>query len=246
LSLQIRKYRYSGYVYDLTTRTHHNFYAGSINVHNCAKKRYVIRVHDSEGVRFAEPQLKIMGSEAIRSSTPKVCREMIREAMDIILTKDEQSVQEYIRKCREKFYTLSFEDVAFPRSVNLYKRSSNDQGGDAATPYADASSIYAKSTPIQVKGALLYNHWINKLGLGNVYETINDGEKIKFCYLKMPNKIRDKVIACPGILPPELMLDQAIDYETQFEKAFINPITHLLDAVGWTVEKKATLEGLFG
>jgi DNA polymerase elongation subunit (family B) len=210
-----------------------------------AKKRYIMNVWDSEGVRYNEPKLKMMGIEAIRSSTPAACRDYIKETLKLVMSTDEKTVQKYIEKIREEFNTLPYERIAFPRGVNLTTRKNSPNGGSYVESYADSKTIYKKATPIQVKGALLYNHYLKQLGLDKLYEEVKDGEKIKFCYLLVPNPIHDKVIACPSDLPDEFGLNKYIDYNTQFEKGYLDPINVILDVVGWTAEHQMTLEGFF-
>lgn len=210
-----------------------------------AKKRYIMNVYDSEGVRYSEPKLKMMGIEAIRSSTPGVCRDYIKNTLELIMKGDESLVQNYIEEIRKEFYQLPFEKVAFPRSVNFTTWKTTNDGRKYPDTYADAANIYKKGTPIQVKGALLYNHYLDKYNMTKKYELINDGEKIRFSYLRLPNPIRDTVISCPDILPKELGLDSYIDYEKQFIKGYLDPIEVILHVIGWTSEKKSTLEDFF-
>jgi DNA polymerase elongation subunit (family B) len=197
------------------------------------KKHYVLNVHNSEGVQYKEPKLKMMGIEAVRSSTPAVCREMFKDTLKVILEKDEISTQNYIRELRDKFKHLPIEDIAFPRSVNRLPF------------YKDSVTLFKKGTPIQVRAALKYNYYIDQYQLNNKYEKIYSGEKIKFCYLKQPNKVQSNVIAFPQILPEEFSVREHVDYDTQFEKAFVEPVKSILDAVGWDVEPRATLEAFF-
>ena len=211
-----------------------------------AKKRYIMNVYDSEGVRFEEPELKMMGIEAIRSSTPAVLRTYIKNTLHKIMNEDEQSVQKYIAEIRKEFFALPFEDVAFPRGINFMKTIKGPNGGVYTESYADKDTIYKKATPLQVKGALLYNHYLNKYNLQKKYQSINDGEKIRFCYLKLPNPIRYKVIACPDTLPKEFGLDSYIDYEMQFVKGYLDPINVILHTIDWTHEKRNTIEDFFG
>jgi len=198
-----------------------------------AKKRYILNVWDSEGVRYEEPKLKMMGIEAVKSSTPAPCRKMIKDALNIMMSGTEEDVIKFIDDSRVQFKKMPPEDIAFPRTVsNVNKHKST-------------SSIYAKGTPIHARGALLYNHHIKDKKLDNKYSLINNGEKIKFCYLKKPNWIHENVISFISDFPTELDLDKSIDYELQFEKAFVEPVKVILDAIGWNVEKVVNLELFF-
>jgi DNA polymerase elongation subunit (family B) len=198
-----------------------------------AKKRYILNVWDSEGVRYEQPKLKIMGLEAVKSSTPAPCRQMIKDALKLIMTKTENDMIDYIEKSRKKFIELSVEEVSFPRTVS-----------DVVKHKAHAT-IYGKGTPIHVRGALLYNHFIKEKKLDKKYAAIQNGEKIKFCYLKLPNPIRENVISYIQEFPKELGLDKYIDYDLQFNKAFLEPMKVILDAIGWRIEKTTTLESFF-
>lgn len=210
-----------------------------------AKKRYIMNVFDEEGVRYTQPKLKMMGIEAIRSSTPAVLRDYIKQTLELLMKGDESVVQKFIADIRTEFNTLPFEKVAFPRSVNFVTWKTKADGGRYPSTWADKATIYKKSTPIQVKGALLYNHYLDKYNLTKKYETINDGEKIKFAYLKKPNPFHDTVISCPDVLPKEFNLDKYIDRDLQFVKGYLDPIEAILNVIGWRSEKIATLEDFF-
>ena len=204
-----------------------------------AKKRYMLNVHDSEGVRYSTPKLKIMGIETSRSSTPQVVRTKLKEMIGIIMSGTESDLISEVNAFRKEFKALSPEDVAFPRGVSNI------------TKYRDSVQIYAKGTPIAVKGALIYNHYINELKLGRKYRKIIDGDKIKFIYLKTPNPLagsygKDHVLSFPNGIPKEFNLTPYIDYDKQFQTSFLDPLASILQAVGWNYEKKASLESFFG
>jgi len=199
-----------------------------------AKKRYILNVWDSEGVRYDEPKLKIMGIEAVKSSTPAPCRKMIKDALKLMMEGTEEDVIDFIDDAREKFKQMPPEDIAFPRTVSDVKK------------HKSFSTIYAKGTPIHVRGALLFNYYIKENKLDNKYSLINNGEKIKFIYLKKANPIRENVISFISDFPTEIGIDKYIDYELQFQKAFLDPVKVILDAVGWNVEKVVNLELFFG
>jgi len=198
-----------------------------------AKKRYILNVWDSEGVRYSEPKLKIMGIEAVKSSTPAPCRKMIKDALKLMMTGTEDEVIDFIESSRSKFKKLSPEEIAFPRSVS------------DVVKYQSSASIYAKGTPIHVRGALLFNHYVKQNKLTNKYSLIQNGEKIKFCYLKKPNSIYENVISFIQEFPKELNLQQYVDYDLQFEKSFLEPLKTILDSIGWKVEKTSSLESFF-
>jgi len=199
-----------------------------------AKKRYILNVHNNEGVQYAEPKLKIMGIEAIKSSTPSACRDALKNLFKVIISGSETKTQKAIQEFKEYFSSLPPEQVAFPRGANDISKWSRSRG-----------ELYTKGTPIHIRGAILYNHYLKDKDLSKKYTTINNGEKVKFCYLKMPNPIRENVIAFPDYLPPELQLHDYINYDLQFEKTFLDPITPILEAVGWTAESKVSLEDFF-
>ena len=199
-----------------------------------AKKRYILNAWDIEGVRFQEPKLKVMGIEAVKSSTPGACRDKIKECLKVIMNNDEEDAQEFIAQFREEFNELPIEDIAFPRGCNGINK------------WANQTSIYSKGTPIHVRGALLYNYHNTKQRLTHKYPLIQDGEKIKFIYLKTPNKISENVISFPNTFPKEFGLDKQVDYELQFNKSFLEPIKVIMDTIGWKPEKIASLEFLFG
>jgi DNA polymerase elongation subunit (family B) len=198
-----------------------------------AKKHYILNIWNNEGVAYAEPKVKVVGIEAVRSSTPQACREKIKQCLKVIMGKTEDDVIKFIAQFRDEFVKMSYEEVAFPR------------GCKGLSEYADRDSIYKKGTPIQVRGALLYNHHVKQKKLSTKYELIKEGDKIKFCYMKLPNPIRENVVASLGALPPELGLETYIDYELQYSKAFVEPLKTILDAIGWRTEKKASIESFF-
>jgi hypothetical protein len=198
-----------------------------------AKKRYILNVYNNEGVQYAEPQMKVMGLEMVKSSTPSSIRDKMKEVIKLMVTGTEDDVQEFIANFRTEFRTLPIEEISFPRSVNGLKT------------YTDKAQIYTKGTPIHVKGALLYNYLLNKHNLSNKYPKVQEGEKLKFTYLIQPNPINDTVISYPTRLPTEFGLDNYIDYELQFEKAFLDPIKIILDCMNWQSEKTSSLADFF-
>lgn len=194
------------------------------------KKHYILNVHNSEGVQYAEPQLKIMGIEAIKSSTPEVCREKMKELFKTIMNGSESDVQKYIKQFKREFRKLSPHEVAMPRGVTSVRE------------YEDKNTIYKKGTPQNSRAAIMYNYRVKQLGLDKRLELITDGSKMKFVHLKLPNPIKENVIGFIGYMPEELGLHEYIDYNTQFEKTFVDPMKSVLEAIGWSVEERVSLE----
>jgi DNA polymerase elongation subunit (family B) len=198
------------------------------------KKMYILNAWNVEGVQYTEPKLKLQGIEAVRSSTPKACRENIKECLKIIMNGTQDELQKFIQDFREEFITLPFEDVAFPRGVKGLSNYSKDK-----------SQIYGKGTPIHVKGSLIFNHLLKKHEIKNI-PAIQDGDKIRFAYLKVPNPIQETVIAVPDEIPNELKyIDKYIDRETQFNKSFLEPLKSITEVIGWATEKHSNLEDFF-
>ena len=194
-----------------------------------AKKRYMLNVHNSEGVQYDEPKMKIMGIETTRSSTPMVVRQKLKDAIKLVLTGTEEQVIDFVANFKQEFKEYSPDQIAFPRGCNNINT------------YIDESTIYRKSTPIAVKGALIYNHYLKKMKLQSKYHKVNEGDKVKFLYLAVPNPFKDKVISFPGSAPKEFELDEFADYDKQFSVSFLEPLKNILDKVGWEYEHKATL-----
>ena len=198
-----------------------------------AKKRYILNVWDSEGVRYEEPKLKMMGIEAVKSSTPAPCRLLIKNALKLMMNGTEEDVIDFIDESRKQFKKLPPEEIAFPRTASNVQK------------YKAHSTVYAKGTPIHIRGALLFNHYVKKNKLDNKYSLISNGEKVKFLYLQKPNIIQENVISFIQDFPRELGLEKYVDYDLQFDKSFVEPLKAILDAIGWNVEKTVNLELFF-
>ena len=197
------------------------------------KKNYILNVWDNEGVRYAEPKIKMSGIEAVRTSTPAYCRGAIKNAIEIIMNGEEDEIIKFVEKKRKEFFNLSPEEIAFPRSASNIQK------------FHSSNTIYGKSTPMHIRGCLLYNHYLQQNNLTYKYPLIQNGEKIKYVYLKKPNPIHENVISFIQNFPKELKLDKYVDYDLQFEKSFLDPIRSILDIIGWKTEKVSTLDAFF-
>jgi len=198
-----------------------------------SKKRYFLNVLDNEGVRYASPKLKVMGLEVVKSSTPGIVREKLKKCLSLILDNREDELQEFILNFEEEFKTLPVEDIAFPRGVNGIEK------------YSDSHEGYISGCPIHTKGSIIYNKKLKEMKLDNLYPIVGEGDKIKYTYLKIPNPIHDTVIAFPTELPKEFNIQKYVDYEKQFEKTFLEPVIAILNILGWSSEKRNSIEDFF-
>jgi DNA polymerase elongation subunit (family B) len=196
-----------------------------------AKKRYILNVWDSEGVRYKEPKMKIMGIEAVKSSTPAACREKLKQALPIIMSGDEKMLNTFIQEFREEFMELPPEEIAYPRSCNGVKKFRGD------------SQLFKSGAPIHVKGAILYNFLLEKNKLGNKYVKIQEGDKIRFLHLKQPNIYTSTAFSFMTKVPKELDIHKYIDYDTQYEKAFVEPIKFIAEKINWSIDTSYGTQG---
>ncbi|UTS51975.1 DNA polymerase [Synechococcus phage BUCT-ZZ01] len=198
-----------------------------------AKKKYALRVWNNEGVQYDEPDIKVMGIEVVRSSTPAVIRDWLKESIVYILDGKINELRQYIDQRHQEFTKLDYDKVAFPRGANNLEE------------YSSSATIYAKGCPMQVRGSLLYNHYLTTMELDKIYKPIQEGDKIKYLHLKLPNRVKENVIAYLDELPEEFGINDRIDYETQWEKGFIAPLNNIMEAVKWELEEKSTLDDFF-
>jgi hypothetical protein len=189
-----------------------------------------------EGVRYKEPKLKIMGIEAVKSSTPAPCRAKLKEALKIIMDGDEKMLNTFIQDFREEFMSLPPEDIAYPRSCNGVKK------------FRGTDRLFMKGAPIHVKGAILYNHLVAKNKLGNKYPYIQEGDKVKFLHMQEPNIYQASAFSFITTIPKELDIMGKIDYNQQYEKSFLEPLRVITDKLQWILKNDETgsLEEFFG
>lgn len=199
------------------------------------KKRYCLNIwSEKEGVILKEPKQKIMGLEAVRSTTPEIVRDKMKQCIKLILTSDNKAVIDFIDMSKKDFKTLKPEDIAFPTTVNNLVK------------YSSSLTIYGKGSPIHVKGALIYNDLIKKGKLETKYRTIFEGDKISYLYLMEPNPLHIPSIAFIDELPEEFGVREYVDYDKQFQKSFYEPMKRILEVCGWSTEEVFTIDQFFG
>ena len=89
-----------------------------------------------------------MGMEMVKSSTPTIVRNRMKNLIRLIVSGTEKEVQDFIAEFRQEFGNLPAEDISFPRGCN------------GIANYSDKVTLYTKGTPLHVKGAILYNHYL--------------------------------------------------------------------------------------
>jgi len=184
-------------------------------------------------VKYQEPKLKMMGIEAVKSSTPAPCRRYIKDCLNIIMTGTEEQLITYIEEKRKEHSNLTVEEIAFPRSANNVGK------------FRDPTTLYRKSTPLHIRGSIMFNHWLKEKDVLNKYNAINDGEKIKYVYLLIPNPTGENVMSFINIFPKEFNLNSMVDYDRMFTKGFLDPLQAILTTIGWSTERRNTLESFF-
>ena len=236
---------YNDYVYDLSVEKNHNFLCENVVISNCKKKKYWMIVSDSEGVRhnfdgknLESLYVSVTGLETQRSSTPKVLRDALLKAYKIISFYNEEKLQEFVKQFHKEFLKLKPEEIAFPTSANNIEKFLKEDG-----TYKKGSE---GATPIGVRSAILFNKYIKEMNLENIYTPIQSGEKLKMLVLNEKNPTGENVIGFKDILPPEFGLEQYVDYETNYNKGFLEPLKSVCEAVGWSPVKKYTLDSFFG
>jgi len=226
--LKIEKYEYDGFVYDITTSKHNNFYADGILIHNCGKKKYVMSVLDSEGTRYKEPKVKIMGMESVKSSTPVWSKKFLIDIYKIGLYGNEDEMLDYLDTVRERFDTMDTSSIAIPSGINNIMK------------YMDEDGNYIKGTPKHVKAAITHNKMIEQMDLKKIPK-IQDGDKIKYVQLVDPNPTGEETVAFDGYIPEEFNLEKYIDKDAIFEKSFLKPLRVFIEPIGWKEEKTVDL-----
>jgi DNA polymerase elongation subunit (family B) len=198
-----------------------------------AKKRYALNVYSNEGVVYSEPKIKVTGLEIVKSSSPYLVRTSLKHCIKLILDEEKETLIEYVNNFKQQFYKSSIEEIAFPRGVN------------GLSKYTDSTMLYKKGTPIHVRGSIIFNSILTQKKLDYNYELIKEGDKIKFCYLKLPNPTKENVLSFPEKLPKELDLNKFVDYDLMWEKAFLEPLKSLTEIIGWELEKRNSIEDFF-
>ena len=188
----------------------------------------IVKVLDTKNQRWKSVVWKRLDLQP-----PSYFRDKLYKAYVIIINQTNDDIIDFIEQIKQDTKQQGYLNIAFPRGCNGLQK------------YSNRTKIYWERTPIQVRGALLYNHYVRSNDLTHKYPLIQEGEKIKFLYLKMPNPIGENVISFFNTLPAEFNLDKYVDYKTQFDKSFYDPLSNVLECIGWDTERKVSLMSFF-
>ena len=201
------------------------------------KKHYLGHIVWDEGKFHLDednPELKIKGLEGVKSSTSLYFQEKLADFYKIAMLGTQDDAIKLIDSVKNEYSTLDVEDMGKPIKIRELAKW---------IPQNPDDGIYIKGTHENAKAALIYNHWLHKLGITHDYSEIKEGDAVNLIKLREPNLIRERVIAIPnGIIPKEFMLHNAINLEEQVQKYYIKPVTNILNMLGWTLTET---EGFF-
>ena len=191
-----------------------------------AKKRYAQWIINVEGHTVSK--LDVKGLDVVRSSFPPSFRKfMARVLEDILNDISKTDLDAKILDFKDHMKTLPLLDVMFPvgvKNVRKYTRKSDE-------PFTPRM----KGTPVHVKSALNYNDYLRHQGISKKYQSIGNGEKIKWTYLKN-NALGLDTMAMKGFEDPrqlEEFIEKYINYEKVFDSAFANKLNDFYSAMDW-------------
>ena len=190
------------------------------------KKRYVLHVLDDEGIPV--DKFKYTGVEVVRSTMPSAIKPYVKKIIETMMTTKELSKTDRVfLDAYETFKSLPIEEIAFVMGVKEYDK------------YARKCSEFntVKAMPIHTKAAYFYNLMIDRFNISNDYEKISNGDKIRYFYVKQPNKYGLNAIGYKYYMPKEFKGVFEPDTELMFEKIIFNIIERFYDAVGWKMKQ---------
>ena len=202
------------------------------------KKRYILHVLDDEGI--PTNKFKYTGVEVVRTTMPRAVKPYVKRIIETMLqTKDYNETNSLLNEAYKVFSDLPIEDIAFTMGISKYKTESRDDYGNVKDQ-CNGFSTY-KGMPIHVKSAYYYNILLERNDLINKYETIGSGDKVRYFYVKQPNKYGIKSFAYKYYFPEEFRDDIHVDKETMFDKIIYSAIERLYESVDWKPRKPGEL-----
>jgi len=174
---------------------------------------------------FDIPKTKVTGVEINKSDLCTYSRKKIKELADLMFEGDQPDklkMLTFIRKCYNEFKKQPIEDISTPKGVSNYDKYE--------IPLIQPMTFITK-TPMANRSSIIYNFIIESKKLP--YVKISNGTKIKYIYVKDRNVYSTQVIGFVGNYPKEFRDMFQIDYETQFQKQFLNIAQRFFDTLNF-------------
>ena len=190
------------------------------------KKKYLKALSFSKGVFYDNPKISGTGIEIIKSTTPKLCREILTDLTKSLLFESSSMdkdtyimyFNEKLKNYKKQFYTAPIDDISQSIGIGDYNKYVID----------DKDTLqFALKAPVSVKAIARYNHLAHKNGENNkrmisgkikYYNIHLGGRKDADCYFGFPAG------ECPT-WAPKIALD------LQWEKTIITPINRFLEVM---------------
>lgn len=204
------------------------------------KKRYSLLVADNEGVRYAEPHLKIIGLNIIKGTTPKLIQGKLKPILYPIMDNNLDGLIDYVYKTKDEFFKMKPEEIAIPMKVSDFGKY---EDSEYQAQYLEEKGRKL-ATPMNARATLVYNNYIKNNGLDKEYNYIQENSKIYYILLDKDNPTGSDVIAFPEVLPTDLV--KYVDYEKMFEKVFLDSVKCITDDLDWNIDlRQKDIEILF-
>jgi len=198
------------------------------------KKRYILRILDDEGISVNK--FKYTGVEVVRTTMPKAIKPYVKKIMEtMLLTKNYAATNKVLTEAYDVFQSLPLEDIAFVMGISKYNVQKRDEFGNVKDECKGFKTY--KGMPIHVKSAYYYNLMLERHDLGQKYEAISSGDKVRYFYVKQPNKYGIKSFAYKYYFPEEFKNDILPDTELMFDKIIYSVIERLFESVQWKPKK---------
>ena len=195
-----------------------------------ATRRYAQWITKQEGI--TKESLDVKGLEYKKSNFPKVFGSFFKNVLEDVLKGTQQSeIDKRILDFKKEILTnMPIGELGNPQGVKTLNKyiERKPVGGEAFT-------VIRKGAPAAVRATIKYNDLLKYWKLDNKYETIVQGSKVKWIYLKknpyniealayldynMPDKIKD-------------FLDRFADKEKVFDTILLNKLEGFYSDLGW-------------
>jgi DNA polymerase elongation subunit (family B) len=218
------------------------------------KKRYGMKVISDNGIQVNKTMVK--GLDTVRSNFAPLFRKLLADVLDDILGSVPKSkIDHRITRFKKNMKLNKLDEISSPTGVKgiwKYLRKENEHSSTSILEKQKDKrvfSLFHKGTPVHVKAAIAYNDLVRYFKQDNKYGFINNGDKIRWVYLKT-NPLGLKVVAYKGHEdPPEIMkyIDEHIDHDKIYSQAMTKKLQMFYDCLDWgkPVDEEQSIERFF-